>query len=103
MKYKRSFKLRSHSSSKCENKSDKESQTQNLKGTVNVISSDPSGKDGNAIKCLNFCKLFIFNCGFFTKVTCAFLLQENTLELSEINTLKPQKSKNIYSIDILIR
>ena len=30
-----------------------------------------------------------FTCGFFTKVTCAFLLQEIMYELSECQTFKP--------------
>ena len=28
-------------------------------------------------QCLGFCKRIIFNCGFSTKMVCAFLLQEN--------------------------
>ena len=35
-----------------------------------------------------FLKLMILNCDFSTKLICAFLLQENIWELSEINTFK---------------
>ena len=66
-----------------------------IKGTASLISSDPPCKDDNArfttvplkalsdqvyrirYQCLKFQKLIIFNCGFSSKVTCAFLLQEN--------------------------
>ena len=41
-------------------------------------------------QCLQFWKLFFFNSGFSTKVTCAFLLQENIKTLSlRINHFKP--------------
>ena len=42
-----------------------------------------------------------FYWGFSTKVTCAFLLQEKILELSEINTFKPQETT--ISPTLLIR
>ena len=35
--------------------------------------------------------MFIFNCGFSTKVTCAFLVQKNIQKLSKLNTIKPRK------------
>ena len=45
----------------------------------------------SVINVYNFGKLIIFNCGFNTKVTCAFLVQENRLELFPINIFKPRK------------
>ena len=42
-----------------------------------------------------FWKLFIFNCGFSTYVTSAFLLQENEYESLEFNTYA---SDNIFHI-----
>ena len=39
-------------------------------------------------------KTNFFNCGFSTKVTCAFpYLQENIKELSLLNTFKAEKQK----------
>ena len=50
-----------------------------------------------------FRKLFTFNFGFFTKVICAFLLQENMLELSEINTLKYSNVQcTVYSVQCTV-
>ena len=76
-----------------------------LIGTVSIISSDFSRKDGNnwftmvPLKALlikyeldiKFWKLVIFNCGFSTKVTCAFQLHENMKDLSQLNTLNLEK------------
>ena len=42
-----------------------------------------------------------FKCGFSTKVTCAFILQEDVSELSELNTFKPRKITIV--LKILIR
>ena len=47
-----------------------------------------------------FIVLIILHFGFSTKVTRAFLLQENLQELSEINTMHAsQKNDNIFHID----
>ena len=43
-------------------------------------------------------KKIILNCEFSTKVSCAFLLQENIEKLSELNTFKPWKKDNIFPI-----
>ena len=37
-------------------------------------------------------------CGCSAKVNCAFSLQENIWELSELNTFKPRKNDNIFHI-----
>ena len=42
-------------------------------------------------RCLFFLSWLFFNCGFTTKVTCAFLLQENKEELPDL-TVKPRKT-----------
>ena len=65
-----------------------------LKGTVSGISSDPPRKDVNArfTTLFRICKLIIFNCGFSTKVACAFPLQENIKEFSELKAFKPWKT-----------
>ena len=41
----------------------------------------------------------MFSCGFSTKETCVFLLQENTKEISELITLKPWKAKILIIIN----
>ena len=46
--------------------------------------------------------MIIFNCRLATKVTRAFLLQENMYELSELNTLKP-RNKTMISSTVLKR
>ena len=43
-------------------------------------------------QCVWFVKLITFNCGFSTKAPCAFLLQENIVELSFLKTYKPVKT-----------
>ena len=50
---------------------------------------------------LQFWKMITVHCGFSTKVTCTFLMQENMQELSKINTFKPRKTT--ISSTLLIR
>ena len=48
---------------------------------------------------MNYISMFIiFNCGFCTKVTCAFLLQEDNKKLLELNTFKPRKTTISYTL-----
>ena len=35
--------------------------------------------------------MLILNTSFSTEVTCAFLLEENIVEISELNTFKPRE------------
>ena len=42
-------------------------------------------------QCLTFLKQVVFDCGFCFRVACAFLLQEDILELFELNTLNLKK------------
>ena len=37
-------------------------------------------------------KTVFFSCGFTLKVDCAFLLQEQIFEFSQLNTFKPRKT-----------
>ena len=81
-----------------------------FKGNVSVISSDPPCKfpihNGTLNELvwssLNQISMFINLTtdffGFSTKVTCAILLMENILKLSELNTFKPRKIDNIFNI-----
>ena len=55
-----------------------------IKWAVSVISSDPPWKMHNGThksfvgkRFCNFQKKYIINCGFFTKLDCAFLQQKN--------------------------
>ena len=41
----------------------------------------------NKMAMLNILKQVIFDCGLSSRVTCAFKLQKNISELSELNTL----------------
>jgi len=53
------------------------------------------------IDCLLFFKQIIFNFGFSTNLTLAFLLQENINELLQLNTFKPRNMT--ISSKLLIR
>ena len=71
----------------------------NLTGTASVTSEHNKGLfDQGLIKKLILKKLIIFNCGFSTETTCAFLLQE---QIYELNTFKPIKTT--ISSPVLIR
>ena len=43
------------------------------------------------IRVYNFTKWLLFDCGFSSKVTCAFRLQKDTSKLTELDTFKPKK------------
>ena len=70
-----------------------------LKGTVSIISSDPSCKDSNPLKALSeqvlmrypyfLFKLFIFISGFSSKGTCAFLAYK---KFTKVNTFRVRKT-----------
>ena len=50
-----------------------------------------------------FLKLMILNCDFSTKLICAFLLQENIWELSEINTFKERDRLDMVVVEMRVQ
>ena len=48
---------------------------------------------------ISICVFKNYNVRFYKKVTCAFLLQENILELLEINTIKYRETNIFHIID----
>ena len=75
---------------------------------INMILSDLPRKNGNFrfkyefyIFLFVILKLIVFNCGFFTKVTCAFLNLGKNIEIIRNKHILTQKNDNIVQIKVL--